>query len=126
MIINLKLSDELFEFYVKKYGLPKAYAVMKRALEAMKEVDDNEPYLFIVGEDRLTLQNIFQTTLDSPKKLITLVKNLIAVRVGGVDIPFTSDELARLQMQATFHGRELDVYITEMVMELRDRMLEKV
>jgi hypothetical protein len=48
------------------------------------------------------------------------------VRIGEVEVSFTDDELARLNAQAGFHGRTLETYMREMIVEIKDRMLEKV
>ena len=126
MVINLKLSDELFEHYVKKYGLPKAYQMMKKAVEQMKDVDENDRYLLIAGDIRRDIEKTFQTTLDSGEKLAKLCHNLSVVSIGGIEHQFTPDELARLDMQATFHGRTREVFIKEMIDEIAARMLEQV
>lgn len=126
MIVNLKLSDELFEHYVKKFGLPKAYLVLKQAAEYFKNIDLNERYLIIAGDERRELEAIFQTTLDTPAKLIKLLKNMNTFKLGDVEIAFSDDELARLHAQAGFHGRTMDQFVYEMAKEIKDRMLESV
>ena len=126
MIFKLQIEDSLFEHYVKKYGLPKAYQVMKRHLSTLKEVNDNEPFYVIAGDDRRAIEAIFQTTIDSPAKLVKMIKRLNAVKVGDVSVEFLTDELERIDQQAYFHGKSRDQFIKDMVDELKGFMLERV
>jgi hypothetical protein len=126
MVVNLKMSDEIFEHYVKKYGLPKTYQRMKAAIEAFKDVDESDRYIFLHGEARLAIEAVVQTTIDDGRKLAKLIKNMSMFKIGGVEISFTDDELARLDMQATFHGRDRDTFVREMATEIKSRMLEQI
>lgn len=126
MVINLKIPDELFEHYVKKFGLPRSYQIMKMAVEQYKDVDLNDRYLMLAGDDRRAVEAVLGTTIETPAKLIKLISNMNHFKIGDVQVNFTDDELARLSMQATFHGRTMDTYIREMASEIKDRMLEKV
>lgn len=126
MMINLKMPDSLFEHYVKQWGVPGLYPKLVQAIELCKDIEKSDRALLLTGDARRAVEAVFQTTLDTPEKLVKLVQNLSRVSIGGVDMAFTSDELERLKMQATFHGRTLEVYIKETVQELRGMMLERV
>lgn len=126
MKISLHLPDELFEHYVKVWGIPNCYNKMKEAVAAMKDMKQHDRYLIICGDVRRDIEATFQTTLDTPDKLAKLVKNLNSVKIEDVEMRFTPDELARIDMQASFHGRDRDTYIREMITEIKDRFLEKV
>ena len=126
MKLQFNVSDDLFEHFVKLYGIPGCYARMRKILEEMKDVTPEDRYLVISGDGRRAIEAVFQTTLDTPQKLATLVKNMSTVKIGNIEIGFTSDELARIDAQAGFHGRTRETYITEMATELKNRMLETV
>lgn len=127
MKVNVTMADSLFEEYVKKFGIPGCYAAMRRAIETFKDFDEkNDRYLLLHGKHRQEIEAVFQTTLDTPDKLAKLVKNLSIFKIGDVTIDFTTDELARLSMQATFHGSTLDAFVKNMASELKARMLEQV
>lgn len=125
-MFQLKIDDDLFEHFVRKFGIPKCYTMMKKAIAAMKDVDDHDRYLMIAGDDRRAIEEVFQTTIDTPEKLARLIGNLNKVKIGGIEHGFSADELARLDMQATFHGRTREVFLREMIKEIADRMLEQV
>lgn len=86
----------------------------------------NERIILIKGRDRQELEQLFQTTIDGPSQLISRVRRLCAVQINGVEHTFTADELARFQMQAKFHGRTTEQFMTEMMGEVIGRMLEQV
>lgn len=126
MIINLKIEDSLYDKYLTTFGAPKHYAQMKRAIEEFSGIKYGERTVILHGDERRELEAIFQTTIDDPAKLIRLTKNLHSVRIDGIAVDFTPDELARIEMQASFHGRSTETFIKEMISEIKDRMLEKV
>lgn len=126
MIINLKIEDTLYDAYLTRFGAPKHYAQMKRAIEEFSQVPYGERILLLHSEGRKAVEAEFGTILENPEKLLRLVKNMKSVKIHGVEVNFTDDELARIAMQATFAGRSTDTFIREMVQEIKDRMLEKV
>lgn len=126
MKVNITIPDELYEVYIKKFGVPNAFARMRAAIEAFQGVDKNDRVILIASDDRRAIEAVFQTTIDNSAKLVKLIQNLNVVKLGNVEMSFTADELARIEMQAAFHGRTPDVFTREMVEELKLRMMEKV
>lgn len=126
MMINLKLPDELYDRYLQQYGAPKHYTRMKEALEAFAQVPSNDRAIFLFGDDRKAIEGLFQTPIDNGPQLAKLVKNLCTVRIGGIEVSFTADQLARIAMQASFHGRTPETFIREMVTEIVAKFMEEV
>jgi len=126
MKFNISIPDELFESYVKRYGLPAAYSRMRQALELCKDIESNDRVFLVGGDNRRALEAVFQTTLDSASKLVKLTQNMNTVKLGNVDMQFSEDQLQRLKMQASFHGRTTEQFIKETVTELAAAMLERV
>lgn len=126
MLINLKIDDALMEAYVQKWGIPGCYSQMKQAIAAYRDVDKSDRVLLLSGDARRAVEHVFQTTLDTPEKLVKLVQNMNTVKVGNVDMEFSQDQLERLQMQASFYGKTTEEYIKEQVAEIKYAMLEKV
>jgi hypothetical protein len=85
-----------------------------------------ERELHFDADNRRKLESIFQTTIESPQDLINRIKKLCSIKIGNVERTFAHDELARMHMQATFHGRTLEVFLNEMIDEIVNRMLESV
>lgn len=126
MIINLKIEDSLYDKYLTNFGAPRHYSQMKRAIEEFSNIKFADRTLILHGDDRRALEAEFGTTLDDGKKLLKLVKNMKMVKIHGVEVNFDDAELARIEMQAKFHGRSTETFIAEMIAEIKDRMLEKV
>ena len=126
MKFNISIPDELFEHYVKAYGLPNAYARMRQAIELCKDIEKNDRVILISGDNRRAIEAIFQTTVDNAPKLVKMIQNITTVKLGDVDMQFSPDQLQRLDAQAGFHGRSLETYIRETVEELKAAMLERV
>ncbi len=126
MKVPLTMPDQLFEAYVVKFGLPMAYHKMREAIEAYQHVDKSDRVVLLAGDQRRAIEAVFQTTIDDANKLVKLTQNMNSVRIGDVDMAFSSDQLERLKAQAEFHGRTLEVFIRETVEELKQTMLERV
>ncbi len=126
MKINLSLSDDLFETYVKRFGLPNCYAQMRRAIEVFKNVESSDRYIFLSGDARRAVEAIFETTVNSGEDLAKRVSTLNRFRIGGVDIAFNEAELQRIDAQAGFHGQTRDQFVQNMAEELKNMMLDKV
>lgn len=126
MKLNLTIDDAIVEKYEAKFGAPKHWEQMRKAIEAFVDVPKHDRFLIISGDTRRAIEAIFQTTLDTPEKLLQLTKKLNSVAINGVEVNFDAEELDRIRMQASFHGRTPEQYIKEMITEIKDRMLERV
>ena len=124
MKLSITIPDDVYELYVKKYGVKQAYHYMRKAVELFKDMDETDRYLFLVGDDRRAVEAIFQTTLDSGKKLAKLCQRLQNVEISGTHVDFNTEELERLQMQATFHGKDLKTFIHDLAVEIKTQILE--
>jgi hypothetical protein len=126
MKLQFNVDDKVFEEYVTRWGIPGCYTTMRKAVETFKDFEKSDRYVVLYGKPRQEIEAVFQTTIDDGAKLAKLVKNMSKFSIGGVEINFTADELARIDMQATFHGRTRDQYIKETCAEIKDRFLENV
>jgi len=126
MIINFKVPDAVFETYVKSFGLPRAYNVMRTWIETMKDIDPKDRYVMLGGDNRRAIEAVFETIIDTPEKLVRLVTRLNNFKIGDIQVNFTDDELMRLDQQAKFHGRTREVFMAEMATDIKNRMMETV
>lgn len=125
MKISLSIPDELYETYIKKFGIQGAHNRMKQAIDAYKEVELSDRAIIVASDNRRAIEAVFQTTIDDAPKLVKLIQNMSRVSLGNIDMEFSSDQLARMEAQAGFHGRTLEQYIRETVKELKETMLER-
>lgn len=126
MQLNLKIPDALYDKYLTRFGSPKHYVAMQNALKSFADVAEHDRFLLISGDVRREIEAVFQIPMESPEDLVKNIKKLNRVKIGGIDMTFDPEELARIDMQASFHGRTRQQYITEMVQEIKDSFLEKV
>lgn len=126
MIINFKVPDNVFEEYVKQFGIPKCYNVMRQWIEQMKGIDPKDRFVMLGGDQRRAVEAIFQTIIDTPDKLVHLVTRLNNFQIGDVKIDFTDDEMMRMDQQAKFHGRTRQEFMQEMATDIKNRMLEQI
>jgi len=124
--LNIQIEDTLHDLYEREMGFPKAYTHIKRAIEEFSRIAFNDRVLILHGDQRRELEAVFQTTLDTPEKLIKLVKNMNSVKIQGVEVNFDEADLARMKVQASFHSRTQEEFIKMTVDEamryLMDRM----
>lgn len=126
MQLKFNIGDNLYEQFVLKFGVQGTYQRMRKILEEMVSVDPNDRYVILAGDPRRAIEKIFGTTIDDGPKLAKLVTRLNSVEIAGASMEFTDDELARIDMQAIFHGKPRQQFILEMVGEIKDRMLEQI
>ena len=126
MIINLKLPDTLYEQYLLKYGSPMHYTMMKKAIEEFSNVPSNDRWFGVHGPDRQRIEAVFGNTVNSAKELADRLERLNQVSIEGERLDFEPEELARIDMQAQFHGKDRQTFVRDMVREIKDAMLEKV
>lgn len=126
MKVNITISDDLYEEYVKKFGVPGCFAQMTRAITVFKDVDKSDRYVFLAGDARRAVEAVFQTTIESGEDLAKKLATLNRFKIGGVDIAFDVGELQRIDSQAGFHSRSRDQFIREMAEEIKNLMLDKI
>lgn len=126
MKINVSIPDDLFEQYVKIWGVPGIYSQIRKVLDLCKDFEKSDRYIVLSGDGRRAIEQVFQTTVDDQAKLVKLVQNMNSVKLGDVHMEFSQDQLERLKAQAGFHGRTTEQFIKETVDELKSMMLEKV
>ena len=126
MIFEMKVSDTLFEHYVKKYGLPRCYQAMKRAIECFKNVDESDRFIFVAGDDRRAIEAVLQRTVDDAAQLRKHIERLNRVEIGDARIEFSLDELEHIDQQAKFHGKTRKELVEWMATDMKKQMLELV
>jgi hypothetical protein len=126
MQLKFNISDQLYENYVLRFGVQGTYQRMRKVLEEMQNVDPNDRYFLVSGDNRRAIEAVFQTTIDDGAKLAKLLRRLNAVSIEGAEMTFTTDELERIDMQATFHGRTREQFLVEQIEEIKQRFLEQI
>lgn len=126
MQLKFNLSDNVYEQFVLKFGVQGTYQRMRKILEEMVSVDPNDRYIIITGDPRRAIEKVFETTLDTPEKLVKLIQRLNEVSVEGVAMTFTTEELARIDQQAVFQDKTREAFLLNMLSDVKNYMLDQV
>lgn len=126
MILNLTIPDNLYQHYYDRFGKTSLYRKMKEAIEFMKDVEPNDRYFLVTGEDRRRIETVMDHTIESASVLAKDVEKLNRFRIGDIGITFNAEELARIDVQAQFHSKDRETYMKEMAEYIKNRMLENV
>lgn len=130
MKITINVPDDLFEQYEAQGVTPNRTYSAKDEIEArlirFVGVSRHDRALVIQGDDRKKLEEFFQTTVETPDRLLKFIKNMGSVKIGNVERVFTPDELLRLESQAKFHGWPTERFIAHTVGEAFDYMMERI
>lgn len=126
MQLRFNIGDSLYEQFVLKFGVQGTYQRMRKILEEMVSVDPNDRYIIITGDPRRAIEKVFETTLDTPEKLVKLIQRLNEVSVEGVAMTFTTEELARIDQQAVFQGKTREAFLLNMLSDVKNYMLDQV
>lgn len=130
MKITLNIPDEVFETYEKQGVTPNKTYTPKEEIEArivrFAGVSRHDRALIVQGDDRKKLEEFFQTTVETPERLLKFIKNMGMVKIGHVERVFTPDELLRLETQAKFHGWTSEKFIELTVNEALDYAFQRI
>lgn len=125
MKITLTIPDELYEVY-ERHGKGDAPAAIKAQLDKFKDVPPAERTLTVWGNDRLALEKIIQTTVESPERLLAFLRNAGSVKIGHVERIFSPAEMIRINTQAQFHGRTPREYVEMTANEALDYLFDRI
>lgn len=112
MKVTLTIPDELFETYQGQtgFGTTVQQTIVSR-LVAYAEADPKERPIIVTRETRQRLEDILESTIESPKAIAELCERLATIDLGEVGHTLSVDELERLRSQARFFGESVDEYL---------------
>lgn len=122
MKVTLTIPDELYDLYEARGGV----AEMAKTLTRFKDVPSTERCLTVWGKDRLDLEKVVQTTVESPDRLLNFMRNMGSVKIGPVERIFSPSELIRIGDQAKFHGWTPDAYMRYTVDQALDYIFDRI
>ena len=99
-------------------------AVQQRVKDQLSP--NGERAIVISPDDRRQLEALFETTVESAADIVKHTRKLCLWKIDAVEFTFNAEELARIDMQAKFHGRTRNQFIDQMVRDIKARMLEQV
>lgn len=116
IIKDFKVLDEVFESY-KKFNAKEPETAMAQQLTRFKEVRPSSRMLIIPEKQRQELEVLFDRYVDSADELISLIKKAVSLKVNGVEVALTPDQLDRMNQMAMFEGRKLEDFTKQKIEE---------
>lgn len=105
MIVQLKVPDSVFEGYAK-HNQANPERAMEQQLLRFMEVRPTDRILLIPSVERNELEVLLDSHFASARELVSKVKDLLGIRVNGVDVVLEPNTLLRLGQQAEFEGMD--------------------
>lgn len=121
MKITLTLPDELYESLKQQVGddARKIPTLIRERLERYGTLAPETRPIILGVEHRLALEEILESTINSPEAVVELCRRLVAIDLGEIECPFTIDELEIMKQQANFMGETMEQYLTRQVEDFR-------
>lgn len=116
IIKDFKIPDEVYEKY-KKYNAKDPEMAMSQQLIRFQEVRPSSRMLLVPEKQRAEFEILFDRYVDSADELLTLLKKAISLKVNGVEVALTPDQLDRLSQMAQFEGKKLDDFTKQKIEE---------
>lgn len=124
MKITLTVPDSVFEQYEQQAGSKQgALAYMAKRLATYAEADPKERPLVLTSGYRQRLEDILESTIESPEAVCDLCERLVRLDISDASYEFSVDELERLAQQASFFGEPLPVFINRTLGEFAQHSL---
>ena len=112
MILTLKVADATFEKYAS-YNTANPKLALTQQLTRFMGVDPTSRILILPKEERAELEALLNQPLESARELVSIVKRLLSVKVGEVEVSLKPDQAYRIEDQARFHGVEPREFLKE-------------
>lgn len=119
MILQIKISDELYQHYAdRKPSNPRA--AIEEALEKLKGLDPAQPREILEGAALRKLKELGLTTGDDLAKWVERQGNF---SVAGVEVPLSLGQRQRLAQLAQFMAQPIEGYVKQQLGTLLVREL---
>lgn len=109
MILPLKISDDIFQKYVK-HNPQNPQKAMQDQLVRYADEDPGDRVTVLSQEQRRRLERLHQLPFEDGETLVKWVERLANVRIGEVNVPLTAGQIKRLEGEAKFFNQDPVVY----------------
>ena len=101
MIVQIRISDELYEKYAKR-NPQDPRAALGEALETFQDLEPGVPRLIVENPELRRLKELTQEDLSSPANLVKWAERSAKVGMSGVEVELSLGIRQRLAAQAEF------------------------
>jgi hypothetical protein len=122
MLVQLKISDELYEKYSRRNpGNPRK--ALEETLEAHQDLEPGVPRLIVENPELRELKRLSGQILEDSKALLTYVRKTQAVSIGGVEVELSVGARQRLEALAASIPEPYDVFTKRRLQNAVDHVI---
>lgn len=97
-----------------------------KTLDTFAHIPVTDRMLYVPVKQRRQLEEVFQTTIETPQQLVDKVSRLAKLKFGTIEYPITEARVHALQMQATFHGKTTEEWIKMTLDHIMEELLGRI
>ena len=122
MLVQLKISDELYEKYSKRNPQNPRKA-LEEALEAHQDLEPGVPRLVVENPELRELKRLSGQILEDSKALLAYVKKTQSVSIGGVEVELSVGARQRLEALAASIAEPYDKFTKRRLQNAVDQVV---
>lgn len=110
--VTIQVPDSVWEEYAE-YNPDSPQTSMKQQLIRFAGVNPAQRCLLIPAAQRVELESLIGQQVETADELVSHIRRLCTVTVGGAEVPVTKGQMQRLNEQARFHGKDPREYLVQ-------------
>ncbi len=111
IIKELKVQDAVYTKY-REYNKDVEAAISQQLLR-FQEVKPTSRIIVVAEKERQELELLFDRFLDSGKDLLEQVKRALTMKIEGVELQLSPDQMERIKLMAEFEGKDFKLFLKE-------------
>lgn len=115
-VISISIPDELYETFVKQNPQNPSKAIV-RHLDKFKSYSFADRAIMLTGEDLAEVQRAAGRTVETPKEVVSLVREALSIKVEGMGVELSEGQRSRLKQMAAFFNQSPEAYGAAQVKE---------
>lgn len=115
IIKEFKVQDAAYKKYTEYNKDPEL--AMAQQLVRFQEVKPTSRIIIVGEKDRQELELLFDRFLETSPDLVAQVKRALTMKIEGIDLQLSPDQMERIKQQAEFEGKDFKVYLAEKMKE---------
>lgn len=112
IIKEFKVQDVAYKKYTE-YNTKDPEAAMGLQLVRFQEVKPSSRIIIIGEKERVELETLFDRFLDTGQDVITQCKRALTMKIEGVELQLSPDQMERIKLMAEFEGKDFKLFLAE-------------
>lgn len=116
IVKEFKVNDATYKKYVS-YNEKDPEVAMSQQLLRFQEVKPSSRIVIIPEKERVELETLFDRFLDSAQDLVAQVKRALTMKIEGIELQLSPDQMERIKHMAEFEGKDFKTFLAEKMRE---------